>query len=173
MEGCYPSMVPGAGAGGTAPRRQFEVNSAAAADSALDYFNGFHDGFIRRIEIVSRDRFEEIGAQTADGIYDVTIDFSHYNYRSGEEPFHPVDQIVEAEFGDVEDILVDLARDYLGSPITALYIEAERRRRNLMPEPEDCLALSWGRQRYVEEERRYEFRKERLFTFSRAEFRER
>lgn len=166
-------MSCGQAAGGTAPRRQFEVNSAADGNSVLDYFNGFHDGFIRRIEIVSHDRFEEIGAQTADGIYDVTIDFSHYNYRCGEDPFHPIDQIVEAGFSDVEDILVDLAREYLGSPITALYIEAERRRRNLMPEPEGCLALFWGRQRYVEEERRHEFKKERLFTFSRAEFRER
>ena len=163
-------MRPGEGAGA---RREFEVTSPDDVDSALDYFNGFHDGFIHRIEIVSRDRFEEIGVQTADGVYDVAIDFSHYNYRNGEDPFHPVNQIVEARFSDVEDVHVDLAREYLGSPITALYIEAELRRRNLMPDPEDCLALLWGRQRYVEEERRYEFRKERLFTFSRAEFRER
>ena len=154
-------------------RHKFEVSSEDDGNSALDYFNGFHDGFIHRIEIVSRDRFEKIGSQTADGVYDVTIDFPHYNYRNGEEPFHPVDQIVEARFSDVQDIHVDLAREYLGSSITALYIEAERRRRNLMPEPEECLALFWGRQRYVEEERRYEFRKERLFTFACAEFRER
>ena len=122
------------------------MDSAGDGGSTLDYFNSFHDGLVRRIEIMSRDRFEEIGVQTADGVYDVTIDFAHY-YRNGEEPFHSVDQVVEARFSDVEDILVDLAREYLGSPITALYIEAERRRRNLMPELEDCLALFWGRQR--------------------------
>jgi len=151
---------------------RFVVNSASDGKIALDYFNGFHDGFVRRIVIVSRDRFEEIGVQTADGVYDVTVDFAHYNYRNGDEPFHPVDQVVEARFSDVEDIHVDLSREYLGSPITALYIEAQRRRRNLLPDREDCLALLWGRQRYVEQDRRYEFIKERLFTFSRAVFRE-
>lgn len=153
--------------------RQFEVSSAAAADSALDYFNDFHDGFIHRIEIVSRDRFEEIGTQTAEGIYDVRIDLSHYNYRSGDEPFHPVDQIVEATFRDVADIYVDLAREFLGSPITALYIEPQRRRMIPAPDLEECLALLWGRQRYDEKERNYEFRKERLLTFSSAVFLER
>jgi hypothetical protein len=152
---------------------RFGVSSAEEGELALDHFNGFHDGFVRRIEIVSRDRFEEIGVQTADGVYDVTVDFAHYNFRDGDGPFHPVDQVVEARFSDVEDIHVDLAREYLGSPIMALYIETEQRRRDLLPDREDCLALLWGRQRYVEEERRYEFRKERLFTFSRAVFRER
>ena len=84
-----------------------------------------------------------------------------------------MDQVVEARFSDVEDIHVDLAHEHRGSPIMALYIEAERRRRNLVPDPDNCLALLWGRQRYVEAERRWEFRKERFFTFSRAVFRER
>lgn len=144
------------------------MRTAAEGRPVLDYFNAFHDGFIRRIEIVSRDRFEEIGVQTADGIYDVTIEFAHYNYRDGQEPFHPVDQIIEATFSDVEDVYIDLARDYLGSSITGLYIEADERRRDLRPDTEGCLALLWGRQRYVEEERRYDFRKDRLFTFSEA-----
>jgi hypothetical protein len=149
------------------------VSSADEGRAALDHFNGFHDGFVRRIEILSRDRFEEIGVQTANGVYDVVVDFAHYNYRDGHEPFHPVDQVVEGRFSDVEDIHIDLAREYLGSPIMALYIEEQQRRRNLLPDREVCLALLWGRQGYVEEERRYEFRKERLFTFSRAVFRER
>ena len=166
-------MSSGECAGDSTHHRKFEVSAVHDGGPALDYFNGFHDGLVKRLEIVSRDRFEEIGVQTADGVYDVTIDFAHYNYRNGEEPFHSVDQIVEARFSDVKDIHVDLAREHLGSPITALYIEAERRRRNLVPDHEDCLALLWGRQRYVEAERRWEFRKERLFTFSRAVFRER
>ena len=149
------------------------VSSADEGRAALDHFNGFHDGFVRRIEILSRDRFEEIGVQTANGVYDVVVDFAHYNYRDGHEPFHPVDQVVEGRFSDVEDIHIDLAREYLGSSIMALYIEEQQRRRNLLPDREDCLALLWGRQGYVEEERRYEFRKERLFTFSQAVFRER
>jgi hypothetical protein len=149
------------------------VSSADEGRAALDHFNGFHDGFVRRIEILSRDRFEEIGVQTANGVYDVVVDFAHYNYRDGHEPFHPVDQVVEGRFSDVEDIHIDLAREYLGSPIMALYIEEQQRRRNLLPDREVCLALLWGRQGYVEEERRYEFRKERLFTFSQAVFRER
>ena len=152
---------------------RFEVGSVDEGRAALDHFNGFHDGFIRRIEIASRDRFEEVGVQTADGVYDVTLDFAHYNYRHGDEPFHAVDQIVEARFSDVEDIHLDLAREYLGSSITAVFIEAQQRRRSLLPETEKCLALLWGRHRYVEGEQTYEFRKERLFTFTRALFFER
>lgn len=159
-------------AGGCSPK-SFVVTSTAEGRRALDQFNAFHDGFIQRIEIVSRDRFEEIGVQTANGIYDVTIEFAHYNYPDGQEPFHPVDQIIEATFSDVEDVYIDLAREYLGSAITALYIEADQRRRDLRPDPEDCLALLWGRQRYVEEDRRYDFRKDRLFTFYEAVLRER
>lgn len=166
-------MIAGGDEAAGLSRGRFLVNSEADGRRVLDYFNAFHDGFVRRIEIVSRDRFEEIGVQTANGIYDVTIELAHYNYRDGQEPFHPVDQIVEAAFSDVEDVYVDLAREYLGSSIIALYIEADHRRRDLLPDTEDCLALLWGRHRYVEEERRYDFRKERLFTFSRALFRER
>lgn len=154
-------------------RDPFLLTSAAEGRRILDYFNAFHDGFIRRIEIVSRDRFEEIGVQTANGIYDVTLELAHYNYRDGQKPFHPVDQIIEATFNAGEDIYIDLAREYLGSPNTALYIEADQRRRDLLPDAEDCLALLWGRQRYVENERRYEFRKNRRFTFSEAALRER
>ena len=119
----------------------FQVRSEADGLRILDRFNGFHDGFIRRIDIVSRDRFEEIGVQSADGVYDVTIEFAHYNYPDGDEPFHPVDQIIEAKFRGVEDVYVDLAREYLGNSITALYIEAGHRRRNLLPDAEDCLGL--------------------------------
>jgi hypothetical protein len=60
------------------------------------------------------------------------------------------------------------AREFLGSPITSMYIEPEQRRRGLMPDREDCMGFHWGRQFYVEEARRWEFRKERLFTFSSA-----
>ncbi len=154
-------------------KEAFQVRSEADGRHILDRFNGFHDGFIRRIDIVSRDRFEEIGVQSADGVYDVRIEFAHYNYPDGDEPFHPVDQIIEAKFSDVQDVYVDLAREYLGSSITALYIETDHRRRNLLPDAEDCLGLHWGRQRYVEDERRFDYRKVRLFTFSDAVFRER
>jgi hypothetical protein len=150
----------------------FQVRSEADGQRVLDRFNGFHDGFIRRIDIVSRDRFEEIGVQSADGVYDVTIEFAHYNYPDGDEPFHPVDQIIEAKFSSVEDVYVDLAREYLGNSITALYIEAGHRCRSLLPDAEDCLGLHWGRHRYVEDERRFDYRKVRLFTFSDAVFRE-
>jgi hypothetical protein len=158
--------------GGEPAKPTFRLTSAEEGRRVLDRFNAFHDGFIRRIEIVSRDRFEGIGVQTASGVYDVTIELAHYNYGDGQEPFHPVDQVIEARFSDVEDVYVDLAREYLGSSITALYIEADRRRRGLLPEDEECLALLWGRNRYLEEDRKYDFRKDRLFTFSAAVLRE-
>ena len=60
------------------------------------------------------------------------------------------------------------------SPELALVDDAlAARERARLPDPEDCLALLWGRQRYVEEDRRYDFRKDRLFTFYEAVLRER
>ncbi len=81
------------------------IATAADADAALEYFNAFHDGFIRRLTLRSHDRFEARGAQRMSGRLDLAVLFAHYNYRNGEPP---ADQLVRARFHQVRDLLLDL-----------------------------------------------------------------
>ena len=63
------------------------VSSVEEAARALEYYNGFHDGFMKRIVIDSRDEIHADLGQSCTGVFDVEIDFAHYNYRKGAEPF--------------------------------------------------------------------------------------
>ena len=65
----------------------FLVSSAAEAAKALDYFNGFHDGFMKRINIISSDEIDEDRGQSCTGLFEVGIDFAHYNYQDGTRRF--------------------------------------------------------------------------------------
>lgn len=82
----------------------FRIAAPAEANEALDYFNGFHDGFIRELKLRSHDRFEARGAQELSGRLDLEIVFAHYNYRSGEPP---ADQLVHARFTRVSALVAD------------------------------------------------------------------
>jgi len=156
----------------------FTVTSTQTAAGALNYFNGFHDGFMKRIVIESQDRMEEDRGQTCTGLFDVEIDFAHYNYADGAAPFHPYNQIVRADFRNVQDILADFHVGYLGHTVISLSIANASRRRagqvviGRMVAPEECLGLRLGRHYYVENERRYELRESQLFTFTDAVFEE-
>jgi hypothetical protein len=141
-------------------QKRFAVSSEETAADALDYFNGFHDGFMKRIVFTSQDRIDEDLSQTCTGMFDVEIDFAHYNYPRGAEPFHPHDQIVRAQFRNVRDILADFSDGFLGNTIITLYITQEKR----------ALALRLGRHYYLETERRHELRESPLFTFTDATF---
>ena len=150
----------------------FTVTSTETATGALDYFNGFHDGFMKRIVIESQDRMEEDRGQTCTGLFDVEIDFAHYNYADGAAPFHPYNQIVRADFRNVQDILADFHVGYTGNTVISLSIANASRRRAGEVVPEACLAVRLGRHYYVENERRYEFRESQLFTLTDAVFEE-
>jgi hypothetical protein len=143
--------------------RRFTVSSEEDAARALDYFNGFHDGFMKRIVVESRDRIEEDLSQSCTGLFDVHIDFAHYNYAGGAEPFHPHNQIVRAQFRDVQDILFDFQSGFLGNTIIGFSIVAASR---------DRLELRLSRHYYLEEQRRHELMEMRLLTFSEAVFEE-
>ena len=82
----------------------FSLHSPADASAALEYFNGFHDGFIRQLTLRSHDRFEARGAQEISGRLDLEIVFAHYNYRSGEPQ---ADQLVRARFTRVSGLVAD------------------------------------------------------------------
>ena len=148
----------------------FVVSSEESAAKALDYFNGFHDGFMKRIVLESRDRISEDLSQSCTGMFDVEIDFAHYNYSEGAEPFHPHNQIVRAEFRNVQDILTDFREGFLGNTIINLSIVSANRRRAGQCSTEGCLGLRLARHYYLEDQRRYELRESQLFTFTEATF---
>ncbi len=154
----------------TAP--SFAIHSEETAARALDYFNGFHDGFIRTIVVESRDRIHEDLSQSCSGVFDVKMELWHYNYRDGAEPFHSHTQMVHAEFRNVQGILLDLGEGFLGNTILSLTITAENRRRGGESSSESCLSLHLARHYYLEQERRHELRAAALFTFTDATFTE-
>ena len=148
----------------------FLVSSEETAAKALEYFNGFHDGFMKRIVFASQDRISEDLSQSCTGVFDVEIDFAHYNYSAGAEPFHPHDQIVRAEFRHVQDILIEFRDGFLGNTIIGLSITPGNRRSAGQMATEQCLGLRLARHYYLEEQRRYELRESQLFTFTDATF---
>ena len=152
--------------------RSLDVSSTEEAAAAFDYFNGFHDGFMKRIDIASRDEIEEDRSQSCTGVFDVEIEFAHYNYADGAAPFHPHNQIVRAVFRDVQDIFCDFREGFLGNTIINLSVVPVNRRRGASTEVETALGLQLARHYCQEEYRRYELRQSQLFTFTKATFRE-
>jgi hypothetical protein len=148
----------------------FELSSADEAAKILDYFNGFHDGFIKRIVIESKDRINEDLSQTCTGVFEVEIDLAHYNYAAGHDPFHPYNQIVRAKFRNVQDIFCDFRQEFLGNTILSLSIVAVDRVKGGETNTEGCLSLRLARHFYLANERRYELRECQLFTFRDAVF---
>ncbi len=152
--------------------RTFHVSSVEEAAAAFDYFNGFHDGFMKRIDIASRDEIDQDHGQSCTGLFDVEIDFAHYNYADGDAPFHPHDQIVQAVFGGVQDIFCDFREGFLGNTIVNLSVTLMNRRQGASTAIETALGLQLARNYYQEEYRRYELRQSQLFTFTKATFSE-
>jgi hypothetical protein len=81
------------------------VAAPEQADEVLGYFNGFHDGFIRRLTLVSYDYFEARGVQVCSGRLDLELEIAHYNYRNGEPP---ANQVVHARFTHVRHLHADM-----------------------------------------------------------------
>jgi hypothetical protein len=71
------------------------VVSAEQAAAVVEYFNGFHDGFIRRLSLISHDTFEDRDTHLTTGLLDLEVLFAHSNYHDGRPPF---DQLVHARF---------------------------------------------------------------------------
>ena len=90
----------------------FVIESEQAAAEILEYFNAFHDGFIKRIIIESQDLFSErlkgdfmSRSQTVTGEFNLKIDIAHYNYGAGETP---ANRGVCLLFDDFSDFLLEL-----------------------------------------------------------------
>lgn len=82
----------------------FVIASMQDARQALEYFNDFHDGFIKRIEIVSRQAFTARGNTLCTSVFDVVLKIAHHNYGDG--PWPPNRQIA-CSFRDVCRVCMD------------------------------------------------------------------
>jgi len=141
------------------------VATAAEAASVLEYFNGFHDGFIKRLMLVSHDYFEARGVQVCSGDLELEITLAHYNYREGEPP---ADQLVRARFTGVRDIRADLGRQAAEWSLMAVHFDPGSRRIEGADQP--CLVARFLQQRLVDE--RWEPYEALGFTFTYADLRE-
>lgn len=96
------------------------VENAHEARAVIDRFNGFHDGFIQRLTLVSHDRFETRGVHHTTGPMHLEIIFAHYNYGAGEPP---ADRLIEARFAGLRNLEVHFTGQPTDWPITALHLE--------------------------------------------------
>lgn len=122
----------------TAPR-SFTLGSLAEAEAAVEYFNAFHDGFIRRLEVVSFDRFESRDAQHTSGRLDLILRFAHWNYdfAAGARPH---EQEIEAVFHQVRDLAIGFGGRETDWSIKRLVITGGTRAKTYPPsEHEPCL----------------------------------
>ena len=82
------------------------LKTAEEAAAILEYFNGFHDGFIKRLTLNSYDYFERWGVQACSGRLDLEVVIAHYNYRDGEPAGGP--KLVHARFTHVRNLQADM-----------------------------------------------------------------
>ena len=79
------------------------ITNLSEADAALDYFNGFHDGFIKQLALISHDQFEARGVQASGERLTLEITFAHYNYRQDSKP---VDRLKSRDCGPVRLVTI-------------------------------------------------------------------
>jgi hypothetical protein len=111
-------------------RRTLRTPEEAAA--ILEYFNGFHDGFIKQLTLSSYDYFERRGVQACSGRLDLEVVIAHYNYRDGEPP---ADQVVHARFTHVRDLQAEVLGRAAEWTIMNVHIEPGVRTSDLAEEP--------------------------------------
>ena len=116
----------------------FEVTSATTAAAAIEYFNAFHDGFVKALRLTSNDSFPERGVQELGGPADLELVFAHYNY---ERDTRPADQLVRAMFRGVMGLETELTGLGTESSIQRVELgDGSRRRDDGSEEP--CLVAS-------------------------------
>jgi hypothetical protein len=103
-----------------------KANTLEHAVGMLEYFNGFHDGFIKRLSILSRDQFVSRGEQRCAGELGLEITFAHYNYEDGNRPH---DQLVEATFEGVKDLAIEFSGNSYEWAVDDLTIASTERSR--------------------------------------------
>jgi hypothetical protein len=82
----------------------FTIATVQDAKRALEYFNDFHDGFVKRIEIVSRQAFTAPGSTICTHVFDAVLKIAHYNYCGGHQPLN---RQIACSFRDVSRVFMD------------------------------------------------------------------
>jgi hypothetical protein len=109
------------------------------ATAAVEYFNGFHDGFIRNLQVIAFDTFEDRDTQYCSGRLDLRIRFAHWNYDFAHGA-RPHLQEVEAEFEHVRDLEIRFGGRETDWSIKRLLVsEGRRARTSPVREEEACL----------------------------------
>jgi len=141
------------------------VTDLGEAKAVLDYFNGFHDGFIKRLSVISHDSFEERHVQSASQRLEVQITFAHHNYQQGARP---ANQLVTASFHSVMDLSVTFSGLLYEWSVYELFIVGTTRTlEDSRTEP--CLKASLLQSRLTDN-REWQRHEDLEFTFSYAEF---
>ncbi|MGH7794626.1 MAG: hypothetical protein ACREQ2_06985 [Candidatus Binatia bacterium] len=140
----------------------FVVATTEQASAVVEYFNGFHDGFIRRFSLISHDTFEDRDTHVTTGVLDIEILFAHSNYRYGLPPF---DQLVDVRFTGVRDVRVTFTGLPTDWPITNFHLETEAA-------PDGPRFRARLIQPRLVDNSRWEHAESLTFSFHSAEFRE-
>ncbi|HEX9921836.1 MAG TPA: hypothetical protein VGD99_04175 [Anaerolineae bacterium] len=143
------------------------VTSLNEAETALDYFNGFHDGFIKQLAIISHDRFEARGVQASGERLALEITLAHYNYQQDTKP---AQQLIKVRFFEVMNLSLEFSGlSYEWSINHATFSETQRTLED--GRTAACLGTSLVQSR-LNSQREWELHEDVRFTFSRAEFEE-
>jgi hypothetical protein len=143
------------------------LKTIAEAEPILDYFNGFHDGFIKQLVLISHDRFEARGVQTSDERLTLEITFAHYNYQQDTKPTH---QLIQARFFEVMNLSLDFSGlSHKWSVYDVTFFETQRALED--GQTAACLGASLVQSR-LNSRREWERHEDVRFTFRWAEFEE-
>lgn len=141
------------------------VTTIAEANEVLDYFNGFHDGFIKRLTVVSHDEFEDRETQQCRGAFDLELVFAHCNYQADTQPH---DQLIEARFSRVKDLSIAFSgQSYEWAIANLSFTETTRSREDGSVEP--CLKATLLQHRLTDG-REWVIHEDLSFTFTEATF---
>lgn len=146
---------------------QREVNSAADAESVLEHFNAFHDGFLKRISIISDGEFEAIGIQNlADGLT-LELLIAHYNYQNGTVPH---DRLISAVFFGVT--AVDISFTGRGHEWTINHLGLTPSQREAGARFGSACLEARIVQHHLSDARQWVLKNDMVFLFEKAVFRE-
>lgn len=81
------------------------ITTLEEATAALEFFNYFHDGFVRSITVTSADKFESGTDQILTGELTVELAIMHYNYGGA---LQPSDNPIVATFDEVKGLTADI-----------------------------------------------------------------
>lgn len=146
----------------------YPIETIQQARETLRYFNDFHDGFIKKLTLISRDAFKADGSQVCTGTFDVEIEFAHYNYPQCPSPY---DQTVAGRFVDVRDFCLDLTEMSFEWSIQSFEIEVAERPRVLSNSTEACFVAKLVRA-VLDRTGNWLNQESSLFTFKHATFSE-